>query len=93
MKNKLVDLRDHLFATIEALRDTEKPMEIARGKAIAEVAQVIINSAKVEVDYINAAGGQGSGFIPKETPEPLPGPTPGSIPRLVSSIGNGKEVA
>jgi hypothetical protein len=93
MKNKLTDLRDHLFATIEALRDTENPMEIGRGKTIAEVAQVIINSAKVEVDYINAAGGQGSGFIPKETPEPIPAPQPAALPRLVKSIGDSKEVA
>jgi hypothetical protein len=64
MPNKIDDLREHLFATLVALRDGS--MEIARAKAIAEVAQVVINSAKVEVDYINAAGGTGSGFLPKE---------------------------
>lgn len=64
MQNKIEHLRNHLFATLEALRDENEPMDLARAKAISEVAQVIINSAKVEVDFINAAGGKGSGFLP-----------------------------
>ncbi|WP_175725468.1 hypothetical protein [Burkholderia ambifaria] len=56
-------LRKHLFATLEALNGQEKPMEIDRAKAIAEVAQVIINSAKVEVEHLKVAGGKGTGFI------------------------------
>lgn len=63
MKNKIEDLRNHLFVTIEALLDEEKPMDIDRAKAIADVAQVMINSAKVEVDFIRTTGGIGSGFI------------------------------
>lgn len=67
MKNKIEDLRNHLFATLEDLRDPDKPMDIPRAKAIAEVAQTIINSAKVEVDYIEATGAiKGTGFIPDE---------------------------
>lgn len=66
MKNKIEDLRNHLFACLESLADTEKPMEIERAKAIADVAQVIINSAKVEVDFINKVGGVGTNFIPTE---------------------------
>lgn len=50
------DLRGDLAATIRALRDKENPMAIDRAKAIADVAQTIINSAKVEVDMINAVG-------------------------------------
>ena len=45
MKNKIEDLRNHLFVAIESLLDPEKPMEIERAKAVAEVAQVMINSA------------------------------------------------
>ena len=63
MKNKIEDLRNHLFATIEALLDDEKPMDIDRAKAVADVAQVMINSAKVEVDFMRTTGGTGSGFI------------------------------
>lgn len=67
MKNKIEDLRNHLFATLEALQDEEKPMEIERAKAVADVAQVIVNSAKIEVDYLRATGReQGTGFIPEE---------------------------
>lgn len=63
MKNKIEDLRDHLFTTIEALLDEEKPMDIDRAKAVADVAQVMINSAKVEVEFMKTTGGTGSGFI------------------------------
>lgn len=78
MKNKIEDLRNHLFATIEALRDQEKPMELARAKVIADVAQAIINSAKVECDYIELTGQKGSGFIPYEEV-----PTKPALPLLV----------
>lgn len=65
-KNKIEDLRNHLFATLEALQDPEKPMEIERAKAISDVAQVLVNSAKVEVDFIRATGkSEGTGFIPE----------------------------
>lgn len=49
-------LRDHLFATLAALRDPEKPMDIDRAKAVSEVAQTIINTAKVEVDFMRQTG-------------------------------------
>lgn len=64
MKNKIEDLRNHLFATLEALQDKDEPMDLDRAKAIGEVAQTLINSAKVEVAFLNTVGGAGSGFIP-----------------------------
>jgi hypothetical protein len=65
-KNKIEDLRNHLFATLEALQDEDNPMDIERAKTIADVAQVIVNSAKIEVDFIKATGkSEGSGFIPE----------------------------
>lgn len=60
-KNKISDLRDHLFETLEALKDPDKPMEIERAKAISDVAQTIINSAKVEVDMARAICATGPG--------------------------------
>ena len=39
-------------------------MEIERAKAICDVSQAIINSAKVEVEHLKVIGGKGSGFIP-----------------------------
>ena len=70
-RNKISDLRDHLFETLEALKDTEKPMELDRAKAICEVSQTIINAAKVEVDLVKAVGGDAprGGFfnLPEES--------------------------
>lgn len=73
-KNTIKDLRDHLFETIEALKDPDKPMEITRAQAISDVAQTIINSAKVEVDMIKAVSGSSVGDrkffgVPEETRE------------------------
>ena len=64
MKNKIEDLRNHLFATLEALQDEENPMDIDRAKAIEDVAKVIVDSAKTEVDFLKVTGAdRGSGFI------------------------------
>jgi uncharacterized protein with FMN-binding domain len=62
-KNKIQDLRDHLFETIELLKDKESDMTIEKAKAIADVSQVIINSAKLEVDFIRATD-KLDGFYP-----------------------------
>lgn len=65
-KNKIEDLRNHLFVTLENLLDEDTPMEIERAKAIAEVAQVIVNSAKIEVDFLRTTNRHdGSGFLPE----------------------------
>ena len=56
MPKTLDDLREHLFATLDALRDKKKPMDIERAKTISHVAQTVINSAKAEVDYMRALG-------------------------------------
>jgi len=79
MSHSIEELRKHLFETIEALKDKSKPMDIDRAKTIADVAQVVINSAKVEVDFMRMRGDKGSGFVPPE--KQLPG-TP-ERPRLV----------
>lgn len=64
-RNKIEDLRNHLFATLEGLADSS--MDIDRAKAISDVAQVIVNSAKIEVDFIKATGrSEGTGFIPEQ---------------------------
>jgi hypothetical protein len=85
MQNRIEDLRNHLFATLEALRDKEAPMDIDRAKAISQVAGTIIESAKVEVKYLELVGGSGSGFINNETAK-LP-PAAGAQPRLVGKSG------
>lgn len=59
--NTIIDLRSELFATIRALRDPANPMDIARAKAVAEVAGRIIESAKAETE---AARAFGRGVVP-----------------------------
>ena len=58
MPKTLDDLRDHLFAALDALRDKDKPMEIERAKAISEIAETVIKSAMAEVQYVRALGNQ-----------------------------------
>lgn len=62
-RNKISDLRNHLFAALEGLADTEKPMDLERAKTISDVAQTIINSAKVEVDLLKVLGEGRSEFF------------------------------
>lgn len=59
----IINLRQHLFNALEALSDKDNPMDIDRAKAICEVSQVIINSAKVEVDFMRHSGSDGTGFL------------------------------
>lgn len=62
---QITDLRDELFATLRALRDESNPMDLARAREVANVAGVIIDSAKVEVEFMKvSASAVGTGFIP-----------------------------
>ena len=81
-KNRISDLRDHLFETLEALKDSDNPMDIERARAIADVAKVIVDSAKVEVAFIGATNGMAAtGFIPDEaSPRQLPAGKPNGRP-------------
>lgn len=51
-KNKIEDLRNHLFETLELLKDEKSNMTIEKAKAITDISQVIINTAKLEVEAI-----------------------------------------
>ncbi len=67
MKNKIDDLRNHLFAALEGLADEENPMQIERAQAIASVAQTIINSARAETEFLKVTMREPTtSFIPNE---------------------------
>lgn len=72
MKTKITDLREHLFAQLERLGDEtldEEALqrEISRGKAISDVANSVIGSAKVEVEYLKTTGQtRGTDFMPHD---------------------------
>lgn len=63
-------LRKQLFESMERLSaKIIDPKEVERARAIAETAQTLINSAKVEVDFLRVTGGKGGGgFIPLQAP-------------------------
>ncbi len=66
-KNKIGDLRNHLFETLEALKDDEEPMEIDRARAIADVAKVLVESAKAEVRFLEVTGAlRSTDFLPAD---------------------------
>lgn len=55
MKNKLIDLNNHLFQQLERLNDentngTELRQEIERSRAVAEVGKQIIANARLALD-------------------------------------------
>jgi antitoxin component of RelBE/YafQ-DinJ toxin-antitoxin module len=53
MKNKLSDLYNHLFETLETLKEADKEtldFEITRTNAVRLTANTLINAAKLEVD-------------------------------------------
>lgn len=87
-KNSIEELREHLFGTLAALRDNEKPMDIDRARAVAEVAGVIVDSARVEVGFLREIGGTGSGFIPATA---LPAPGQPQRPSLAAPIRGKRE--
>jgi len=70
------DLRDHLDWLMKRLRDPDdKELDLDRAKLLIEAGQTVINSAKVEVDFMRVTGQMsGTGFIPvAEQPMALPG--------------------
>ena len=60
-------LRQHLLDTLADLRNRDNPMEPDRARAVAQVATVLVDSAKVEVDYLRATGQQKAGFLEEPT--------------------------
>lgn len=71
------DLREHLMATLASLRDRDNPMEPDRARAVAQVASVLVDTARVEVDYAKATGEQIGAFLrDPEGPQVVSGPWP-----------------
>lgn len=83
-KNRMDDLRNHLFETLEALKDKDSPMDLDRAKAVADVARVLVDTAKVEVDFLRVTGAaKSTEFLPAEVD------TPPKAPALRAAGGRG----
>jgi len=61
MSNDMTALRDELFSTLRALKD--KSIDLDTARQVNEVAKTLVDTAKVEVDYIRAGGGGESSFL------------------------------
>lgn len=80
MSNNIESLREHLFDALKGLKDGT--VDIEKAKAMSEIAQTIINSAKVEVDYARHTGASGSGFLEMA---PVKGPKDG-LPAGITGV-------
>ena len=56
-------MRQSLLDTLADLRNREQPMDIERAKAVALVAGVLVDTAKVENEYLKITGQDSSGFL------------------------------
>ena len=68
-------VRQSLLDTLADLRNREQPMDIERARAVAQVASVLVDTAKVENEYIKLTGADRSNFLEQ----------PADAPRLSSS--------
>lgn len=70
--NTVVELRSHFFEQLRTLSKATPGDELKgaldKAKGMAELGQVLINSMKVEVDYLRVTGAAGSTFFPDPQP-------------------------
>jgi hypothetical protein len=75
--NDITALRAALFETLRGVRDGTVDLDKAR--AINELSKTLVDTAKVEVDYLRATGGGESAFIETGAGAPqLPSAAPGN---------------
>lgn len=67
-KRHISELREHLFDAIEKLKSGT--IDVKQAAAVAQLGDVIVQSAKVEVDYIKLVGETHSGFIDGDAGRP-----------------------
>ena len=65
-------VRSALLDTLADLRNKEQPMDIERAKAVATVASVLVDTAKVENEYIKLTGQDRSKFLEQPADDGMP---------------------
>lgn len=66
MRNKMTDVRNLLIQTMEEMLDPETTIDVEKAKVVSQLGNVLVKSAKVEVDYLKAIGSNGevtTGFM------------------------------
>lgn len=66
MSRTINDLRELIFQTMEDLRAGK--IDVDQAKQIANLGQVVVNSAVAETRHLKEQGGSGTGFIQDGTP-------------------------
>lgn len=75
----ITELRELLFDAIRGVKDGT--LELDRAKAVSELSQTVINSAKAETDFMRASGRVAvSDFIPSDRQRRVRGPDALELP-------------
>lgn len=64
-RNKMEDLRNHIFASLERLNDDQitaerLEIEVKKAKTISLLAGTVVETARVEIEFLEAVGANGS---------------------------------
>jgi len=61
MRQDITTLREQLFATLAAVKDGS--IDLDRARAVNEIGKTLVDTARVEVNYLRATGGGESEFL------------------------------
>ena len=61
MSKSIEDLREALFATLQGVKDGS--IDVEKARTVNELGKTLCDTAKVEVEYLKAAGGGESTFL------------------------------
>lgn len=61
MSQDITLLRQQLFATLAGVKDGS--IDLDRARAVNEIGKTLVDTARVEVDYLRATGGGESEFL------------------------------
>lgn len=64
MKNTLNDLRNHLFETLERVKDEPESIDLDRARCVADLGRTIVSAAKLQLQFYDLVGERGSRTTP-----------------------------
>ena len=76
----ITQMRQSLMDTLADLRNRQQPMDIDRARAVATVAAQLIDSARVENEYIKLTGQTISSFIEGQPDDGVPRLSTSGVP-------------
>lgn len=83
-QHTIADLRRRLFESIDGVKNGT--LDIDRAKIVSDLSQVIVNTAKVEVEYLRATGGGESDFIEAADAADAAETPPAKLPNGITGI-------